>query len=126
MPNTKSLAEIWGEAIRETRHDLGLSLADLAFRAGIDAGHLSRGERGLAGFGDESRMRIAAALGKRVEDLFPYPETESACPPADSAPDADSSPTPATKAETRSPAPSAEARERSDREANPADERRVS
>lgn len=124
MTNTKPLAEIWGEAIRRTRLDQELSLADLAARTGIDAGHLSRGERGLAGFGDDYRMRIARALGRPVADLFPYPATnqEIPCPPAANAPDGDASPTQETTADHRSPARCAKAPAASEPEGSPANE----
>lgn len=110
MAYKRSLPEIWGARVRQARRDLGISLEALSARSGIDLGHLSRGERGLAGFGDESRIRLAGALGKQVEELFPYPDThqDDSCPSADSATDAEPSPTPATQAARRSPAPSAE------------------
>lgn len=75
MTFTKPLAQQWGETIRRARIDQGLSLEALAEAAEIDPGHLSRAERGKAGLGDEMRIRIARALHKRVEDLFPYPDT---------------------------------------------------
>lgn len=110
MTHTRPLAEIWGEAIREARNDLRLSIVELAARAGIDPGHLSRAERGLSGIGDEKRIRLAGALGKRVEDLFPYPtHGDSACPSAASATDAEPSRTHPTRAAHRSTARSAEA-----------------
>lgn len=116
------LTRKWGENIRRTRNDQGLSIEALAARAGVDPGHLSRAERGLAGFGDESRIRLAAALGTRVESLFPYPDTETQCPSAASAMAGAASPTRPTTAETRSPAPSAEGQDGSDREESPANE----
>lgn len=123
MQHKRSLPELWGARVRKARHEQGLSLELLAARAGIDLAHLSRGERGLAGFGDESRIRLATALGVRVEDLFPYPEIpESPCPPAASAKAGATSPTPATTAATRSRARSAEAPAASAREENPGNE----
>lgn len=125
MSHTKTLAETWGETIRETRREQGLSLEALAERTGIDAGHLSRGERGLAGFGDAHRISLARALGRQVGDLFPYPEITSedpACPSADSATDAGPSPTRPTRAARRSPAPSAAGPAESAPAANPATE----
>lgn len=106
MTFTKPLAQRWGEAIREARINLRLSITELATRAGMDPGHLSRAERGLAGIGDDFRIALADALGVRANDLFTY-DPESPCPPAASATDAAPSPTPATTAAHRSPAPSA-------------------
>lgn len=118
MPATRTLAQTWGEGIRKARTDLGLSIVELAARVGIDPAHLSRGERGLAGIGDEYRVSIARALGRQVNDLFPYPDTnqDPSCPSAASATGGGSSPTPATAAATPSRAPSATAPAPSDRE----------
>ena len=110
MTFTKPTAQRWGEAIREARREQGLSIFELATRTGIDPGHLSRAERGLAGIGDDYRVALAKALERRVEDLFPYPDpTETACPSAEAAAAEGSSRTPATAAAPRSTAPSAEA-----------------
>jgi len=88
MTCIEDLPRTWGELIRAARTQMGLSLEVLAERAGMDTSHLSRAERGLAGVGDDSRIRLAAALGQRVEDLFPYPDTSQdsiPCPSASSA-----------------------------------------
>lgn len=77
MNNARSLAKIWGEAIRQARTELGLSVTELASRAGIDTGHLSRVERGLAGIGDEYRISIARELNRPVTELFAYPADQS-------------------------------------------------
>lgn len=105
MTFTKLTAQRWGEAIRRARNELGLSILDVAMRTGIDPGHLSRAERGLAGIGDDYRASIAEALGTTPESLFTDPE--SLCPPAEPATDGAASPTPATAGEARSPARSA-------------------
>lgn len=125
MTFTKPTAQRWGEAIRKARLEQGLSILDLATETGMDPGHLSRAERGLAGIGDDYRVAIADALGVRVADLFTY-DTETPCPSADSAAGRDSSPTRVTTAETRSSAPSAKAQDGSGPEANPATDREAS
>lgn len=103
---------MWGEAIREARTEQGLSAKELAARVGMDPGHLSRAERGLAGIGDEYRMGIARELGRPVAELFAYPiDSETTCPNAGPVTDGAPSPTPATRAEAPSPAPSVEAPE---------------
>lgn len=112
MSFTEDLTRMWGDRIRKARQEQGLSLEALAERAGMDAGHLSRGERGLAGIGDDNRIRLASALGRRVEDLFPYP-AESPCPTASSAAGpvtpAKSPTTPSTTTSTAATRPSAPA-----------------
>ncbi|WP_190868996.1 helix-turn-helix transcriptional regulator [Actinomadura sp. RB99] len=103
----------WGEQIKKRRLDAGLSQMEVAARAGIDKSWLSkieRGETGARGIGDEVRMGIAAALGCRVEDAFPYPDTAEETEPcrnAASATGAGPFRTRATTAGTRSPARSA-------------------
>lgn len=116
MTYKKSLPEIWGANVRQARRDQRLSLEALSAASGIDLGHLSRGERGLAGFGDDSRIRLASALGKKVEELFPYPDTtpETPCPSAAPATGREASRTPA--AATQSPARSATAQGTADPE----------
>lgn len=114
MTFTKPTPQRRGEAIRETRTDLGLSLFELAKRTGIDPGHLSRAERGLAGIGDEYLAAIARALGKPPNYFIDIPETP--CPPAASAPAEATSRTRPTEAGTRSPAPSAKGQAASARE----------
>jgi transcriptional regulator with XRE-family HTH domain len=124
MTATKSLAQIWGEAIRKARTEQGLSIVELAARVGIDPGHLSRGERGLAGIGNEYRISIARALNRSASELFPHPTTQDddPCPSAANAEGRATSRTPATTAATRSPAPSAPAPAGSDPEGSRAHE----
>lgn len=124
MSFTADLLQRWGEILRETRRSQGLSLEALANRAGVDTTHLSKAERGLAGFGDDARIRIAVALEKRVSDLFPYPDTtqEPECLPAANAAAEGTSLTRPTTGETPSPARSAAAPAASARGANPGPE----
>lgn len=125
LMTTNELQAQWGQRLRAARERKGFSLRTLAAFADIDKGQLSRAENGAVGLGDELRIRIASALGRRVEDLFPYPDTtdqETPCPSAASAPDEASSPTPATTEGTRSPARSAAAPAPSARAASPSTE----
>jgi transcriptional regulator with XRE-family HTH domain len=46
-----------------------MSLRTLSAKTGIDRGHLSKAERGLAGLGDEYIERVAAALGVTPADI---------------------------------------------------------
>ncbi len=57
--------------LRVARLLAGRSLDDVAKAAGMDAGHLSRAERGFADLTPERRRRLAHVLGVRVGDLAP-------------------------------------------------------
>ncbi|WP_283108119.1 helix-turn-helix transcriptional regulator [Streptomyces sp. LRE541] len=56
-------------AIRFRRRALNMSLARLAALTGIDKGHLSKAERGLAGLGDDYIRKIADALDVTPDDI---------------------------------------------------------
>lgn len=64
----------WGSCIRELREEQDMSLVKLARLAEVDQGQLSKIETGQSGVGDEARYRIAKALGRRVEEIFVYPD----------------------------------------------------
>lgn len=72
---TSALQIQWGRRIRTARRRAGISIRELERRSGISRSQLSRAENGLVGLGDDARIRIAVAIGRRVEDLFPYPDT---------------------------------------------------
>lgn len=74
MPSTE-LSRSWGAEIRARRTAAGLSIARLGARADIEPGNLSKIERGLVMPSDDSRIKLARALGVRVEELFAYPDT---------------------------------------------------
>ncbi|UED83103.1 helix-turn-helix domain-containing protein [Streptomyces profundus] len=59
-----------GTAIRAIRTVRRLSLRDLARLTGLDRGHLSRLERGLAGASEVTLQRIASTLGVPISDLL--------------------------------------------------------
>lgn len=46
-----------------------MSLHTLSTKTGIDKGHLSRVERGLAGLGDTNIRKVAAALDTTPNDI---------------------------------------------------------
>ena len=52
-----------GTALRTLREAHGLVLRDVAERADVDQGHLSRVERGLSGLSVDSLARVAGVLG---------------------------------------------------------------
>lgn len=68
-----ALHETWGSRVRSARVKRGWTIAELAYRADVNPGNLSRIERGLERPGDEVRIRIADALGVRVESIWSYP-----------------------------------------------------
>lgn len=72
----RELRRAWGERVRQRRVELGLSQQELAQRAGLSQGLVSKIERGK-GLSDETKYKLADALGERVERLFPYPPRQS-------------------------------------------------
>ncbi|MFJ9420780.1 helix-turn-helix domain-containing protein [Streptomyces sp. NPDC101249] len=56
-------------AIRYRRRALHMGLRQLSRLTGIDRGHLSRVERGMAGLGDDYIRKVAAALGVTTDDI---------------------------------------------------------
>lgn len=46
-----------------------MSLRTLSAKTGIDRGHLSRAERGIAGLGDENIKKVADALDVTPADI---------------------------------------------------------
>ncbi|MFB4312879.1 helix-turn-helix domain-containing protein [Actinomadura sp. 21ATH] len=66
----------WGKRIRMARQKRELSLNAMARMLEIDAGNLSRVERGLQRLSDEMRVRVATGLGERVDELFAHPEPD--------------------------------------------------
>lgn len=63
----------WGERLRAARRAKGVSLRAITDATGLHKSHYCRVEAGDASASDTSRMRIAAALGVRVEDIWAYP-----------------------------------------------------
>jgi transcriptional regulator with XRE-family HTH domain len=68
----RSTTTTWGERVRARRKELGLSLADVARRAGCDISVLSRIENGIRGVSDALKPRLAAALETDPAELFAY------------------------------------------------------
>jgi transcriptional regulator with XRE-family HTH domain len=59
-----------GARIRHLRQGMGMTLRDLAERAGVTESFLSQVERGLASPSISSLRRIAASLGESIGSLF--------------------------------------------------------
>lgn len=64
----------WATRIRTARKAANLSQGQLARLLDMNPVQVSRWERGYAIPNDESRYRLARALGTSVADLFPYPD----------------------------------------------------
>jgi len=76
MPTTPNLRAEWGHRLQERREQAGLSIGEIARKVGTDKSAYRRielGEVGSRGTGDDLKMRIAAALACRVEDIWTYP-----------------------------------------------------
>lgn len=56
--------------VREFREMAALSIAELARRAGLVPQTISKMERGIA-TSRNSKLKVAKALGKRFEEVFP-------------------------------------------------------
>ena len=65
-----ALRESLGNAIRERRKALGLTLADMAKRTGVSLGYLSQIELGKNSASIETLYRISLGLGIRMSELF--------------------------------------------------------
>jgi DNA-binding XRE family transcriptional regulator len=70
--------------LKKAREAMGLSLADMAERTGMDRGSISKMENGLTNPTFETIGRYAAGLGKRVgivlEDLAPVEQVSAESP----------------------------------------------
>jgi transcriptional regulator with XRE-family HTH domain len=69
--------------LRAVREAQGLRLTDVARRAGISAGHLSRVERGQACLSVDALARLAGVLGLRDLTRFLKPYVPEVQPRAD-------------------------------------------
>lgn len=64
----------WGSRLRELRNLVGLSQMALAAQVEIDKGYYARIERGETGVSDDVKLRLAAAFGVQVAEIFAYPD----------------------------------------------------
>lgn len=72
---TNTLHQRWGDNLRQARERAGLSQIDLARSMGVNPSAICRAEQGKATLADENRVRAAAVLDVRVEDIWDYPAT---------------------------------------------------
>lgn len=68
-PSVKQSHKIVGDNIRRERYVLGLTAAWVAKQAGISVSFLSDVENGKRGIASERLVRIASAIGCKIEDL---------------------------------------------------------
>ena len=66
----EALRESLGNAIRERRKALGLTLSNMSDRTGVSLGYLSQIELGKNSASIETLYRICLALGIRMSELF--------------------------------------------------------
>jgi transcriptional regulator with XRE-family HTH domain len=66
----EALRESLGNAIRERRKSLGLTLANVSDRTNISLGYLSQIELGKNSASIETLYRICLALGMKMSELF--------------------------------------------------------
>ena len=64
------LRESLGNAIRERRKSLGLTLSEMAKRTGVSLGYLSQIELGKNSASIETLYRIGLGLGMKMSELF--------------------------------------------------------
>ena len=75
MPTELQIA--WGRRLREVRTERDISGSELAKKVGVTRQHIQRIETGKCTAGDSVRVRIAAALGVAVDDIFDYAQSEA-------------------------------------------------
>lgn len=73
----KDPAKAFGQAVRASRHRLGISQEELAFRAGLDRSYFGAVERGDRNITVKNIWRIALALESRPSELFKVAENLS-------------------------------------------------
>ncbi|MCS6863866.1 MAG: response regulator [Gemmataceae bacterium] len=66
----EALKEALGQAIRERRKALGLTLANMSDRTGVSLGYLSQIELGKNSASIETLYKICLALGMKMSELF--------------------------------------------------------
>lgn len=70
--DTETLYRTWGQRIRAARRKADMNQADLARAVGASQQAISQYETGFRAPPDSLRLRIAAALGVDVSELFAY------------------------------------------------------
>ena len=68
------LRRLWADNLKAAREAAGLSQFDLAVRALIDQGTISKMENGTRGISDDAKVKLARALGVPAGELFPFPD----------------------------------------------------
>lgn len=68
-----SAENLFGQAVRNRRRQLGLRQEDIATRLGVSRGLVSQWEQGTTRISAKDLVRVAEALGVTVADLFGHP-----------------------------------------------------
>ncbi|MCC6419176.1 MAG: helix-turn-helix domain-containing protein [Gemmataceae bacterium] len=74
----ESVANIWGDRVREAREDLGLTQVDLARLAEVTQQSVSLIEKGKVLPRDGLKRTLARVLGKAPNELFEWPKPRGA------------------------------------------------
>lgn len=70
---SNTLTTQWGHRLKSLRKEKGMSLRDVTDATGLHRSHYCRIEAGEINPGDATRMKLAQAFGRRVEEIFAYP-----------------------------------------------------
>ena len=71
---TTDLAVTWGERLQAVRDAKKVSVRELATRVGVSTQYVYLLQSGVNTPSDDLRVKIAAALDVRVEDIWSYPQ----------------------------------------------------
>jgi transcriptional regulator with XRE-family HTH domain len=66
----------WGTRVSRARLERGLSQHELALASGVTQQTISKVERGTVCPHDRLKLRLAVALGRSPETLFPWPPVD--------------------------------------------------
>lgn len=78
MTETPDLWAGWGAEVKRRRKEKGWSQHQLAVGSGLVVTTISDIETGKAGGSDQTKMKIARALGAEVSQVFAYPRVAEA------------------------------------------------
>lgn len=71
---TTDLAVTWGERLQAVRDQKKVSVRDLATQVGVTTQYIYLLQSGTNTPSDDLRVKLAAALEVKVEDIWSYPE----------------------------------------------------
>jgi DNA-binding XRE family transcriptional regulator len=71
---TTDLAVTWGERLQAVRDEKNVSVRELASQVGVTTQYIYLLQTGRYSPSDDLRVKLAAALAVKVEDIWSYPE----------------------------------------------------